>query len=64
MEAIFFTLKSLSMMALWATAEGGAPKGVEGRPSFEGLRRVIDKLLRVKHAPPCKTMDRLRPFQP
>jgi hypothetical protein len=24
MEAIFFTLKSLSMMALWATAEGGA----------------------------------------
>jgi len=32
MEAIFFTVESPSMMALRATAEGGAPEGVDRRP--------------------------------
>jgi hypothetical protein len=43
MEAIFFTPMTLSMMAFQATAEGGDRFAV-----------VIDNVIGVKHAPPCK----------
>jgi hypothetical protein len=51
MEAFFFTLKPLSM----TTAQRSPPSAV-------ARRAIIDRGFRVKHAPPCESMDHPRPL--